>query len=167
MDDTARNWASAFASRVGEQIAEARSAAGMTAVELAASTERLGVPIHRVAVSRIEKGTQVPSITELVALGMALDGDWLGWLVRAANESPIQVRRRDNVAYYKRLLAEVDEELETVQHNLFQAEKAPIHFDMSIELQKKITADAERYRATIDSLRERREMILVELGSNA
>ncbi|MEN4448090.1 hypothetical protein [Mycobacterium sp. SM3041] len=166
MDDSTA-WPAELVTRIGQEISAARAASGISAVKLAAATEGLGVPIHRVAISRIEEGKQVVTVPELIALGMALEADWLGWLVRATNGLPVQVRRIDSAAYYQRLLAEVNDELKALEDSLFQAEQAPIRFQMADQLKDKIAADADRYRAMIVGLKERRAMILEELGRQA
>ncbi|OBK85265.1 hypothetical protein A5649_02660 [Mycolicibacter heraklionensis] len=159
-------WPAELAVRLGEAIRAARTARGMSAVKLAEATSRFGAGVHRVAIPRIEAGKQMASVAELISLGLALDSDWLGWLIRATNELPIPVRRDDDFAYYRKLLIDVDGELETLRHNLHQAEQAPLHFQMSDQLREKIAADTVRYRATIAGLEQRRTMILDLLGES-
>lgn len=77
------DWPSVLSRNLGASIAAAREAKGMSAVKLSEAAAALGVSVHRVAIPRIEKGEQVVTVPELVALGMALEADWAEWLITA------------------------------------------------------------------------------------
>lgn len=70
MDDSERgsSWGG-----VGDAISAARVKAGLSAVQLSNRTRDLGVPIHRVAISKIESGERDVTVSELVVLSVALD----------------------------------------------------------------------------------------------
>lgn len=57
--------------RLGRAIAEARKAAELTASAAAELTETLGIPIHRVALAKIESGERTPTIDELLVIAVA------------------------------------------------------------------------------------------------
>jgi hypothetical protein len=101
-------------------------------------------------------------VPELVALGVALDADWTGWLIKAADGLPI-AGERDERAGLRAALADINGELETLQHNLLQAEEGPKHLSMPDVLKEKYAGDAKRYREMIKSLESRRELILTLL----
>jgi ribosome-binding protein aMBF1 (putative translation factor) len=67
------SWPAELVTRLGEVIAGARKARGMSRVKLAEAAEEIDVPVHRVAITRIEGGQQAVTVPELVALGVALD----------------------------------------------------------------------------------------------
>lgn len=69
--------------RLGEQIAAARKARRFSALKVAELAHGLGVTVHRVALSRIEKGEQAATVPQLIALAVVLDSDWLAWLAAA------------------------------------------------------------------------------------
>lgn len=59
--------------QLGSAIAAARKAAALTASAVAELTGDLGVPIHRVALSKIEDGDRVPTVDELLVIAVALN----------------------------------------------------------------------------------------------
>jgi transcriptional regulator with XRE-family HTH domain len=73
---------------VGERIREVRLARGLTQGDLA---ERCGTSIA--AISHIERGTKVPTITTLVRLADALECR-VTKLVEVLDESPVGVAKR-------------------------------------------------------------------------
>ncbi|MDZ7884753.1 MAG: helix-turn-helix transcriptional regulator [Mycobacterium sp.] len=58
---------------VGDAISDARAKAGLSAVQLSNRTRDLGIPIHRVAISKIEAGERDMTVSELIVLAVALD----------------------------------------------------------------------------------------------
>jgi transcriptional regulator with XRE-family HTH domain len=159
MDDNSTPWPEELTTRLGELVAAARNARGMSAVKLAEATDQIGVPIHRVAITRIEKGEQVVTVLELIALGAALDADWTGWLIKAAEGLPI-TSEPDQRADLRIVLADVNEQLATLQRNLFQAVEGPQRLNMPDALRQKMAQDAERYQDMIFELQKNKEMIL-------
>ena len=159
VDDNAEGWAAELMTRLGEAIATARKSRGMSAVKLAEATEQIGVPLHRVAITRIEAGKQVVTVPELVALGVALDADWTGWLIKAADRLPIPSERADRVGL-RAALADINERLDTLQHNLIQVEEGPKYLGMPDAYKESLADDAKRYREMIKSLESRRETLL-------
>nr|WP_156770662.1 hypothetical protein [Mycobacterium gordonae] len=125
----------------------------MSYVRLADATEKIGAPVHRVAIPRIEKGEQGVTLPELIALGVALEADWSKWLDRATAGVDIPGARSDR-AVLRMLIAEVEEKLETQRHNLFQAEEGPKRLNMPDQYRARLAEEAERYRALIESLEE-------------
>lgn len=58
--------------RIGKAVERERKSAGMTAVQLSARCEELGLPIHRTTLSKIESGRSSFDVGELVVLAKAL-----------------------------------------------------------------------------------------------
>ena len=100
---------------------------------------------------------------ELVALGVALDADWTGWLIKAADGLAI-AGERDERAGLRAALADVNNQLDTLQHNLLQAEEGPKFLQMPDQYRQHLAEEVERYRQLIESLESRREDILNMLG---
>ena len=164
VDDTT-DWPAELMTRLGEAIADVRKSRGMSAVRLAEAMEEIGVPVHRVAIARMEAGKQVITVPELMALGAALNADWTGWLINAANGLPIPSERSER-AGLRAALADLSDQLDTLQHNLIQAREGPKHLSMPDVLKEKYADDAKRYREMIKSLESRREVILKMLGGH-
>lgn len=78
-------WADQLSRRLGELIYEARNQRNMSALALSEATRRYGASVHRIAIPQIEMGRRSLSVTQLIAVGAALDADWLGWLSHAAD----------------------------------------------------------------------------------
>jgi len=97
MDDTEERWPTVLSRHLGALIATARKASGMSAVKLSDATARLGMSVHRVAIPRIERGEQVVTVPELIALGNALDADWAAWLIEAAEVANIASDRAERI----------------------------------------------------------------------
>lgn len=154
VDDTPVAWPTELAKRLGKSIAAARKAKGLSASKLAETTAFLGAPVHRMAIPKIERGEQVVSVTELVALAVALDSKWDVWLAEAVDRLPIEER-----VTYRSLLADIGRQIDTQRAGLFQAEEGLKHFDMPDGLRDRITANVQRYRDTLDSLLSQRKMI--------
>lgn len=64
-------WQRELSKRVGHAVRAARG--NMSAVELSAKCEKLGLPIHRTTLSKIEKGRSSFDLAELIVLARALD----------------------------------------------------------------------------------------------
>ncbi|BCP02032.1 hypothetical protein MINTM018_48010 [Mycobacterium intracellulare] len=152
MDDS-RSWPQEVAQRVGEAVRAAREGRNMSYVRLAEATEKIGAPVHRVAIPRIEKGEQGVTLPELIALGVALEADWSKWLDRATAGVDIPGARSDR-AVLRMLIAEVEEKLETQRHNLLQAEEGPQRLNVPERYRERLSAEAEGYRQLIKSLEE-------------
>lgn len=150
MDDR-RAWPDEVAARVGESVKSAREERGMSYVRLAEATEKIGAPVHRVAIPRIERGEQGVTLPELIALGVALEADWSKWLDRATAGVDIPGARSDR-AILRMLIAEVEEKLETQRHNLFQAEEGAKRLNMPDRYRERLVDEAHRYRELIESL---------------
>ncbi|OYN82964.1 helix-turn-helix domain-containing protein [Mycolicibacterium sphagni] len=58
---------------LGQSIKRATKAAGSSYVKVSERTRELGVPIHRTALGKIEKGERDVTVRELVAIAAALD----------------------------------------------------------------------------------------------
>ncbi|GFG81651.1 helix-turn-helix domain-containing protein [Mycobacterium paragordonae] len=160
MDDTDDvSWPALLAQRLGELIYAARKARNMTAVKLAEEAEKIGVPIHRVAITRIERGEQSVAVPELIALGVALDTDWTWWLIKAADGLSIKGEsgRRDDL---RAILADTNAQIAAMWENLRQAIEAPKHYDLPDALREKLQEDAESYRGMLASLQANRDLIL-------
>ena len=155
MDDTAAGWPAELMERLGKAIAAARTASGMSAVKLAEATAVIGVPIHRVAIAKIENGGQVVTVPELVALGVALEADWPYWLTKAVEGLPIE-----ETAHWRSLLVDVESQMDMLRRNLLRVEEGPKRFDMPDGLRDKLMQDAQQYREMIVSLEAQRKMIL-------
>ncbi|MFD6515186.1 helix-turn-helix domain-containing protein [Rhodococcus sp. NPDC060176] len=74
IDEAGKNWQKQNAARIGKGIAAARIEAGMSAVQLADRCKRLGFPISRVAISKIENGSREGKLdlAEILTLARAL-----------------------------------------------------------------------------------------------
>ncbi|MCV7316311.1 helix-turn-helix transcriptional regulator [Mycolicibacillus parakoreensis] len=166
-DSNVELWPSELSLRLGEQIEKARRDRGMSAVKLAEATNAAGVGIHRVAITRIERGEQAVTVPELVSLGKALNADWVDWLVAAADGVPHLVGKHDPARVDLRaMLITVEEQLETMRHSLFQAEEGPKKLRMPDAFKERLAADAERYRASIASLEDQRNTLREMLGDD-
>lgn len=159
MDDTDASWPAELAQGLGELICAARKARNMTAVKLAEEVEKIGVPIHRVAITRIEKGEQSVAVPELIALGVALDTDWARWLIKATDGLSIK-GERDRRVDLRAILADTTAQIAAMQENLNQSVEAPKHYDLPDALRKKLKEDAESYRGMLASLQANRDLIL-------
>jgi transcriptional regulator with XRE-family HTH domain len=160
VDNTPVGWPTELAKRLGRSIATARKAKGLSASKLAEATAFLGAPVNRIAIPKIERGEQVVSVTELVALAVALDSKWDAWLTEAVDRLPIEER-----VHYRALLSDIDRQIDTQRRNLFQAEEGLKHFDMPDDLRERIAANVQRYRETLESLESQRKMIVSMLGT--
>jgi transcriptional regulator with XRE-family HTH domain len=161
MDDS-RSWQQEVAERVGAAVRSAREERGMSYVRLAEATEKVGAPVHRVAIPRIEKGEQGVTLPELIALGVALEADWSKWLDRATAGVDIPGARSDR-AVLRMLIAEVEEKLEIQRHNLFQAEEGPKHLNMPEKYRERLIDEVQRYRELIGSLEIARDRYVKDL----
>ncbi|WP_163720912.1 helix-turn-helix domain-containing protein [Mycolicibacterium psychrotolerans] len=160
-------WRDRFAKRLGVEIQATRKQRDMSAVKLSEVTAAIGVPLHRVAITRIEKGEQDVTAVELVALAVALDTDWAQWLSRATDGLEVAGTRSDR-AVLRMLIDEVNEQLDTQRHNLFQAEQGPQQLNIPDRYRERLLEDAQRYRDLIKSLevtRDRYEEDLKKLDS--
>jgi transcriptional regulator with XRE-family HTH domain len=74
IDPRAKEWQLAWAERIGNAIQDRRKQLGLTAQELARRTEKIGYPISRVAISKIESNSRAGKIdvAEVAVLAMAL-----------------------------------------------------------------------------------------------
>ncbi|BDE01475.1 helix-turn-helix domain-containing protein [Mycolicibacterium fortuitum] len=152
MDD--RNpWVEALQTELGKIISEARTGQKMSAVKLSEATAQLGVPIHRIAITRIEKGEQSPTVPEMVALAVALKEDWIGWLIRATNGIDVGGVLH---AYsdWRTSLTDIGEQLTTAKRNLQQVDWAIKNLRMPDRLRQQREADRQRYEETVTSLRQ-------------
>lgn len=156
--DNSQAWARELAVRLGRSIAAARKAQGMSASKLAETTAWLGAPVHRIAVPRIERGDQIVSVTELVALGVALKTNWVAWLRDASEGLDVEGVHEEAVDLHV-VLADLDRQLEGLRHSLRQAEEGPRQLNMPEALRERMIADAARYREMVDSLLSQRKMI--------
>jgi transcriptional regulator with XRE-family HTH domain len=75
VDEGAKSFELGLAERVGHAVAARRKALGLTAVELAERTAKLGYPVSRVAISKIENSTRAGKfdVAELLVLAHALE----------------------------------------------------------------------------------------------
>ncbi|MCX2755501.1 helix-turn-helix domain-containing protein [Gordonia sp. 4N] len=83
------NWQRALAKRVGEAVKSARGE--MSAVELSTKCEKLGLPIHRTTLSKIEKGRSSFDLAELIVLARALDVPPLGLIYPDQPDGKVEV----------------------------------------------------------------------------
>jgi transcriptional regulator with XRE-family HTH domain len=90
LEQQQHEWRDGNLERLGNSIATARSIKGVSRLKLSEATSALGVPIHRVAIAKIENGERDITVTELVALSVALDSDWADWLAKAVDRVPIE-----------------------------------------------------------------------------
>ena len=74
VNDEAKAWEEDLSGRVGEAVQRRRMALGLSAAELAEKTVKLGYPIHRVAISKIENNRRAGKldVAELLVLARAL-----------------------------------------------------------------------------------------------
>lgn len=79
-------WTAEMPRRLGAMIREAREEKNISRVKAAEATQRIGAGLHRVAIARIEDGTQDVTVLQLIALASALDSSWLAWLLKAATD---------------------------------------------------------------------------------
>lgn len=82
-------WQRDLAKRVGEAVKAARG--DMSAVELSAKCEKLGLPIHRTTLSKIEKGRSSFDLAELIVLARALDVPPLGLIYPDQPDGSVEV----------------------------------------------------------------------------
>lgn len=157
---TAPAWPSELAKRLGDSISEARKARDMTAVKLAEETESIGVPIHRVAITRIEKGEQVITVPELITLGVALDTDWTRWLIKAAEGLSIKgERRREEL---RAMLADLSQQVSGLEFYVDRAREMHGRSSTPELLRQKIEGQIDRYLEMIASLHSD-QLVILEL----
>lgn len=156
MDDI---WTAELLRELGKQIAASRNAHEISRVKLAELTTDIGAPLHRVALSRVESGEQELTISQLVALGVALNSDWVGWLIRAVGRLSIDGDLAERAAL-RSALADLNDALERLRHNLLQAEEGPKVFLLPEAFKESLAKDAIQYRGMIESLESRRQTIL-------
>lgn len=73
MENTDDDWKSTTAARIGRAVKDRRDNLGLSAVRLAEQCAKLGHPIHRVTISKIEKGRGSFEIADLLILAAALE----------------------------------------------------------------------------------------------
>lgn len=75
IDPTAKAWEESLSKRVGATVARLRTELGLTAVQLSERTRKLGYPISRVAITKIENNSRAGKldVTEWIVLAYALD----------------------------------------------------------------------------------------------
>ncbi|WP_285031981.1 helix-turn-helix transcriptional regulator [Mycolicibacterium sp. lyk4-40-TYG-92] len=66
--------------RIGKALEDARKRSGLSAVQLSARTRELQVPVHRVAITKLESGERDITVAELLVLAMALNTAPVGLL---------------------------------------------------------------------------------------
>jgi transcriptional regulator with XRE-family HTH domain len=138
---------------MGAAIKAAREAQSLSAVKLAARTEDLGCPIHRVGITKIEAGERALTVPELLVIAAALGttplalifaspinesievlpGKYqstvaaLGWFTGTSGETPNGVARDDHSARRAQLLLrinEIDTLIENQRQTVEQSELA-------------------------------------------
>ena len=136
----------------------------MSYVKLSEATERIGAPVHRVAIPRIEKGEQGITVPELIALGVALEADWSKWLDRATAGIDIAIPgARSDRAFLRKFIADLDDELEQQRHSLFQEEEGPKQLSIPERYAKTLAEQAARRREHIQTLEKQRARYAAEL----
>ena len=80
-------------------------------------------------------------------------------MIKAAEGLPI-TGEPDQRADLRIVLADVNEQLATLQRNLYQAAEGPNHLNMPDALRQKMPQDAEPYQDMIAELHRNKEMIL-------
>lgn len=157
-------WSLQLAKRLGTEIQSARRDRGVTAVKLAgAMTDSLGVPMHRMSITRIEKGEQAVSVVELVALAIALEADWARWMENATAGLDIPGARSDR-AFLRKFIADLDDELERQRHSLFQEEEGPKRLTIPEQYAKTLAEQAAQRRKHIETMEKQRARYAAELA---
>lgn len=152
-------WVAMLQGELGHVIATARKAKKMSAVRLSEEVAQIGVPIHRVAVTRIEKGEQAPTISELVAIAIALQEDWIQWIITATNGMHVG---EVLIAYsdWRSSLGEIEAQLNAAQDSLKQIEWSLTYLRMPDHLRALREGDKARYQETIESLQTQQKEFL-------
>jgi transcriptional regulator with XRE-family HTH domain len=75
IDPTAKAWEETLSARVGATVQRLRTELGLTAVQLSERTRKLGYPITRVAITKIENNSRAGKldVAEWIVLAYALD----------------------------------------------------------------------------------------------
>ncbi|WBP92790.1 helix-turn-helix transcriptional regulator [Mycolicibacterium neoaurum] len=99
IDETAKRWQEATAARVGKAVQSRRAQLGMSVTQLAEATAKLGFPIHRVAIGKIESGNRLGKLdtSELVILAKALGVEPLSLLYPDMIDGVVDVTPNDAV----------------------------------------------------------------------
>lgn len=157
MDDIRADWPEELSRYLGEAIAAARTAKGMSAVRLSDETAALGMGVHRVAIPRIERGEQVVTVPELIALGMALEADWSRWLLDATEHADVRNSRGD-LLRLEAALAELDHEIEAVTSQIAAARAALASTELKSHrhMREWRKANLESYEEILTSLHNQR-----------
>lgn len=151
---------------LGESIAAARKEKGMSAVKLSEATAAIGMGVHRVAIPRIEKGEQVVTVPELIALGIALDADWSLWLMDATESADIGDTRSARMQL-EAAMQELEREIAAVTK---QAESASRDLQSQTAMPERIRklreVDLAGYETLLNSLLSQRVFLQQEIRAN-
>jgi hypothetical protein len=162
VSDTEADWPIKLMKQLGEAIADARRTRELSAVKVSELTEALGVPIHRVAISRIEKGEQAVTVPELVALATALQTDWSGWILDATKGLNIE-HERDARVDLRAALSSLDQQLESLS-SVAALDEQSLILRIPASLEDSRAARLERMRELIASTQKQREGIALLLA---
>lgn len=163
MDDTEEHWPTVLSRHLGASIAAARKASGMSAVKLSEATARTGMSVHRVAIPRIEKGEQVVTVPELIALGNALDADWAAWLIKAAEGAHIASDRAERIKLAS-TLAEVQTRIAVLTERMKNTRAALSDSGLSEAIRELQKTELSAYEEALESLHAQHDELNAKLG---
>jgi transcriptional regulator with XRE-family HTH domain len=182
-------WPAAFTAQMGAAIKAAREAQSLSAVKLAARTEDLGCPIHRVGITKIEAGERALTVPELMVIAAALGTtplalifpspviesievlpgknlstiEAVGWFTGSSDITPEGVAHDHNSAWRVQKIQrinQIDHLLALQRENLLQADAGPTIFSMPEALRERMAAAADLAKDLIDGLNEERRFML-------
>lgn len=159
MDDSPASWPEQLSRHLGQAIASARKAKGMSAVKLSEVTADIGMRVHRVAIPRIEKGEQVATVPELIALGIALEADWSLWLFEATEAADIGSTRSERIQL-ESARKEIQAELSSVTERIAATQFAIANPNTPQKVRRFREVDLDGYQALASSLRE--QLVAIE-----
>lgn len=179
MGDKQTDWPAQLTHQIAAAISATRSARGMSILRLANRTEELGCPVNRIAITRMESGDRMVTVSELIALAAALGTTPMALLFPDAEAvvevlPGIDVVGADAAGWFTGSetwlldlmadLNDIDQQLDIQRRNLFQVESGLQKLDMPDGLKDHQRQRLGHIRDLIDSLGQQRESIIRRHG---
>ena len=175
MGDKQTDWPAQLSHQIAAAISATRTARGMSILRLANRTEELGCPVNRIAITRMEAGDRMVTVSELIALAAALGTTPIALLFPDAGAAVeilprIEVAGSDAAGWFTGTetslldlianLNDIDQQLDIQRSNLFQVESGLEKLEMPDGLKDHQRQRIEHIRELIDSLEQQRESIM-------
>lgn len=179
MGDKQTDWPAQLTQQVAAAIWATRTARGMSILRLANRTEELGCPVNRIAITRMESGDRMVTVSELIALAAALGTTPMALLFANAEAQVeilpgIDVTGADAAGWFTGAgtslldliadLNDIDQQLDIQRRNLFQVQSGLEKLDMPDGLKDHQRQRIEHIEELIKSLEQQRESIVRDLN---